>query len=63
MKAADEVWVYWDVESKGSHFDLGMAFALSKRIKFKHLFQPDVFGKSYVKALSLHEGILNETEL
>ena len=30
MRLADEVHVYWDSESKGSFFDLGMAFALGK---------------------------------
>jgi nucleoside 2-deoxyribosyltransferase len=30
MRLADEVHVYWDSESKGSLFDLGMAFALGK---------------------------------
>lgn len=29
MAVADEVHVWWDDESKGSHFDLGMAFLLS----------------------------------
>jgi nucleoside 2-deoxyribosyltransferase len=32
MEAADEVHVLWDVNSKGSHFDLGMAYALRKPI-------------------------------
>jgi nucleoside 2-deoxyribosyltransferase len=32
MEAADEVHVLWDIDSKGSHFDLGMAYALRKPI-------------------------------
>ncbi len=33
IKECDEVHVYWDVNSIGSHFDLGMAYALRKVIK------------------------------
>jgi nucleoside 2-deoxyribosyltransferase len=32
MEAADEVHVLWDIDSKGSHFDLGMAYAMRKPI-------------------------------
>ena len=32
MHDADEVHVFWDAQSFGSHFDLGMAYALDKRI-------------------------------
>jgi len=32
MKSADVVYVWWDGDSKGSHFDLGMAYALGKPI-------------------------------
>lgn len=37
MLTADEVHVLWNAESKGSHFDLGMAFmlAVSTPIKFR----------------------------
>lgn len=51
MLAADEVHVIWDVNSKGSHFDLGMAYALGKRIVPVHALQPDTDGKSYWKAV------------
>ena len=51
IKEADEVHVLWDVNSKGSHFDLGMAYALNKKIVFVHLFEKDNDGKSYVKAI------------
>lgn len=30
MREADLVLVFWDMSSKGSHFDLGMAWALDK---------------------------------
>lgn len=32
LAAADAVFVYWDPSSTGSLFDLGMAFALGKKI-------------------------------
>lgn len=51
MKEADEVHVFWDVSSLGSHFDLGMAFALEKRIVPIASEQPDSAGKSYWKVM------------
>jgi hypothetical protein len=52
MEAADEVHVLWDVESKGSHFDLGMAFAMRKRIvPAGPPLQPVKPGKSYWAAI------------
>lgn len=51
MIAADEVHVIWDVDSKGSHFDLGMAYALGKTIIPVCTIQPDNEGKSYWKAV------------
>jgi len=51
IKNADEVHVFWDINSKGSHFDLGMCYALNKKIIIKHLFNPDVNEKSYVKVI------------
>jgi len=51
MLESDEVHVYWDVDSKGSHFDLGMAYALKKDIVPICIAQPDPPGKSYWKAV------------
>ena len=51
MMKVDEVHVFWDVNSKGSHFDLGMAFALGKKIRLVKLFAPDLEGKSYVQVI------------
>lgn len=56
MKLADEVHVFWDAKSSGSHFDLGMAWALGKRCVPVHLFQPDGQGKSYVKVMQSMQG-------
>lgn len=51
MLLADEVHVFWDVDSKGSHFDLGMAFALGKEIVPIHCEKPDGPEKSYWKVI------------
>jgi nucleoside 2-deoxyribosyltransferase len=51
MRNADEVHVIWDVESKGSHFDLGMAYALNKRVVAVKTVRPDTDGKSYWKVM------------
>ena len=51
MQAADEVHVLWDPESYGSHFDLGMAYALGKPIKGIDVCYVDRPGKSYWKAV------------
>lgn len=58
MKKADEVWVVWDSESKGSHFDLGMAFALDKPVVWKANLQPDTEGKSYLKVIKALSGMV-----
>lgn len=51
MKTADRVDVFWDTKSYGSHFDLGMAFALDKKIKLVKTYEPDGDTKSYVKVM------------
>lgn len=51
MKAADTVHVFWDVDSKGSHFDLGMAYALGKEICPVECEKPDGKEKSYWKVM------------
>lgn len=53
MREADYIAVWWDVNSKGSHFDLGMAFALGKKVVLMKTYQPDNDGKSYVKVMGL----------
>lgn len=58
MSEACRVDVFWDVTSKGSHFDLGMAFALEKEVKLVKIYQPDNEGKSYVKVM----GLMNNNE-
>jgi len=60
MLTANRVDVFWDVNSKGSHFDLGMAFALNKAIKLVKTYQPDNEGKSYVKVMQCVERVSNE---
>jgi nucleoside 2-deoxyribosyltransferase len=51
MKECDEVHVFWDVKSSGSHFDLGMAYALGKKIVPVACEQPDGHEKSYWKVM------------
>ena len=54
MKAisrADVVFVVYDENSKGTHFDLGMAFALKKKIILIRTLSPDISGKSFVKVM------------
>jgi hypothetical protein len=55
MHEADEVHVFWDVESFGSHFDLGMAYALNKRIVPVSCERIDPPAKSYWKAVVNHQ--------
>jgi len=52
MYWADEVHIFWDVDSKGSHFDLGMAFALEKRLVPVAHIQDDGESKSYWKVIN-----------
>jgi len=62
MKDADEIHVFWDVDSKGSHFDLGMALVFSelldKKIQLIKCYKDDE-GKSYWKAMSIYTQIKN----
>jgi hypothetical protein len=51
MRTADEVHVFWDLNSFGSHFDLGMAYAMGKKIVPIECEQPDPPGKSYWKVM------------
>lgn len=51
MDLAHAVHVFWDVESKGSHFDLGMAYALRKVIVPVACERPDGPEKSYWKVM------------
>ena len=51
MRQADRVDIFWDVYSSGSHFDLGMAFALGKPVKLVRQYHEDGEGKSYAKVI------------
>lgn len=55
VEDADEIHVIWDKESSGSHFDLGMAFALRKTVRRVFSLQPDLPGKSYWKVMERWE--------
>jgi nucleoside 2-deoxyribosyltransferase len=56
METCDKVMVWWDKASSGSHFDLGMAFALGKPVEIIHLAEADGPGKSYVKVMAAMQG-------
>lgn len=55
MKKAGRIDIFWDKNSKGSHFDLGMAFLLDKKIKLVETFHKDHDGKSFVKIMKILE--------
>jgi len=55
LKKSDRVDIFWDVNSKGSHYDLGMAFALGKKLKLVKTYQPDTAGKSFLKVIKALE--------
>ena len=50
MEEADRVDVFWDESSLGSHFDLGMAFALRKKLNLVEVFNGST-EKSYLSFL------------
>ena len=51
---ADEVHLFWDSNSKGSHFDLGVAFALKKKIVIIKEYQERP-AHSYMSVVALWE--------
>ncbi len=51
MRKCDEVHILWNVNSQGSHFDLGMAYALGKPIIAIDKMCGDECGKSYWKVI------------
>jgi nucleoside 2-deoxyribosyltransferase len=55
MRDCDRVDIFWDSNSTGSHFDLGMAFALNKPVMLLKLYAPDTEGKSFVKVIQKWE--------
>lgn len=55
MREADRVDIFWDVNSKGSHFDIGMAFMAEAPIHVVMAYQNDTDGKSYYKVMKIWE--------
>lgn len=51
IRAADEVHIFWDAQSFGSHTDLGSAMALDKRLRLIREFSVDGPSKSYLKVI------------
>lgn len=50
IRKADEIHIWYDSGSQGVHFDLGIAFALHKKLKLINN-PPDSEGKSYIKVI------------
>jgi nucleoside 2-deoxyribosyltransferase len=60
IKEANEIHIIFNPESTGSHFDLGMAFALGKKIRvIKNI--PYGEGKSFARMIDAWEDSLYET--
>jgi hypothetical protein len=51
IRESQEVHIFWDKSSTGSHFDLGAALALNKPIKLITSFVTDGPEKSYEKVI------------
>ena len=49
---SDEVHIYWDKDSQGSLFDLGMAFAVNKPLKIINVVEPTT-GKSFANMIKM----------
>jgi len=49
--AADEIHIFYNKESQGTHFDMGVAFALGKKIVIVEN-EPLTEGKSYQRMLT-----------
>jgi nucleoside 2-deoxyribosyltransferase len=55
MEKSDRVDIFWDKNSKGSHFDFGMAFALKIPVKLVKIYGEDGPEKSYTKVIQQME--------
>jgi len=51
IQNSDRVDVFWDITSSGSHFDLGIAVALKKRIKLIKNYNTKMKGHGYLKII------------
>ena len=58
IREADEVHIFFNSSSKGSHFDMGVAFALNKTIRVIQS-EPYVPGKSFARMLKEWESRIN----
>lgn len=54
MRGSDWVFVFWDA-SNASHFDLGMAFALGKKMDLLHIFDEAKITDKFVAGMKLIE--------
>jgi nucleoside 2-deoxyribosyltransferase len=62
IEKADVIFFVWDGKSKGCLFDLGMAFALRKRVIPLELPTDDIEGKSFVKVVKAYDKFFHSSE-
>lgn len=55
IRECDAVYIIWNKDSKGSHFDLGAALALNKPVVLLKSIFPDPEGKSYEKVIKIKQ--------
>jgi nucleoside 2-deoxyribosyltransferase len=61
IRIADRVDIFWNKESKGSHFDLGVSIALDKPLRLVESFLPDTpNAKTYEKVINHLEALQRE---
>lgn len=58
IEECDEVHIFWDINSYGSHFDLGAAMVLNKKLVLIQEFSKDKKQKSYAKVIKCSIGKL-----
>jgi hypothetical protein len=56
IEESDQVFLVYDPTSLGSHFDMGMAFALRKRLVILSAPPPDAEGKSFLRMIRAWAG-------
>jgi hypothetical protein len=61
MKGCTRTDVFWDSQSSGSHFDLGMAFMMEEMpVKIVKAYRPDNEGKSFLKMMKMWCGEIGD---
>lgn len=58
VQNADEVHVFWTNNSTGTHFEIGTAVAMNKKIVIVRCYDPVLPGQSYLKALCTRPNVV-----